>query len=296
MRTRYPDEPKNSCRIGSVRTFLEVLEKTNCPIGSQLFFRGHESFKYELKPSIYRDKGWVDNEDIMFKELILRCPNDFNSTETTFQTLVKMQHYALPTRLLDITSNPLIALFFATEQTKKKSEHAEVLVFQIPKTEIKYYDSDTVSVISNIAKRPQSFSLPRENLSKENFNKDDKITYLLHEIKNEKPYFQPLIKREHIESVVCVKPKMDNPRIIRQDGAFFLFGIDKNKDSSAAVPHNYSISLNTTRLLIIPREKKKIREQLRALGITKGTVYPEIEKVSEFIKDQFSSEEILTNK
>ena len=40
--------------------------------------------------------------------------------------------------------------------------------------------------------------------------------------KHEKPYFEPLIKRDHLESVVCVKPKMDNPRIIRQDGAFFF--------------------------------------------------------------------------
>ena len=293
MRTSFPREPSNSVRVGSVRTFLDVLEKIKCPFDSQLFFRGHESFEFELKPSIYRDNGWLKNENIMFRELILRCPNDFNSIETTFQALVKMQHYALPTRLLDITTNPLIALFFATEQPQKAKETGEILVFKILKSEIKYYDSDTVSVIANISKRPHTFKLPSGKFDLVKFNEDEEIKYLLHEIKNEKPYFEPLIKKEHLESVVCVKPKMDNPRIIRQDGAFFLFGINKTKESNAVVPDSYALSLGTERILIIADEKKKIREQLKSLGITKCTVYPEIEKVSEFIKEQHKTKENL---
>lgn len=289
MRTRFPDEPNNAIRIGSVRTFLDALEKIIRLNDTQLYYRGHESFKYKLSPSIYRDNNWLENEDIMFKELILRCPNDFSSSETTFQTLVKMQHYALPTRLLDLTANPLVALFFAAAPTNQNYEAGEVLVFNIPKTEIKYYDSDTVSVISNIARRPNSFAVPTDNLSVEKFNENLELRYLLHEIKNEKPYFEPVILRKHLESVVCVKPKMDNPRIIRQDGAFFLFGINSSKRTPAPVPNEYIYSNSGERLLIIGQEKKKIREQLKALGITKGTVYPEIERVAEFIKDQYKS-------
>lgn len=289
MRTRFPNEPNNAIRIGSVRTFLDALEKIKASDNTQLYYRGHESFKYKLEPSVYRDKNWLENENIMFKELILRCPNDFLTSETTFQALVKMQHYALPTRLIDLTANPLIALFFATAPASQNYEAGEVLVFNIPKTEIKYYDSDTVSVISNIAKRPDSFAVPTGNLSVNKFNENPEISYLLHEIKNEKPYFEPVILRKHLESVVCVKPKMDNPRIIRQDGAFFLFGINASKHTPASVPNEYNYSINGERLLIIGQEKKKIREQLKALGITKGTVYPEIERVAEFIKDQFES-------
>lgn len=51
------------------------------------------------------------------------------------------------------------------------------------------------------------------------------IQYLLHEIRSETA-FSAVIEKEHIESVFCVKPKLDNPRIIRQEGAFFIFGID----------------------------------------------------------------------
>ena len=275
--------------IGSVRTFLGALDKFDRKKDVVFFYRGHASFTYELKPSVYRDKRWIENEDVMFKELILRCPSDFPSLFSTFQTLVKMQHYALPTRLLDLTTNPLIALFFACDPTNRSSESGEILVFCVPINEIKYYDSDTVSVIANISRCPKTFSVPSVTLSKQQFNQTAEMRYLLHEIKQEKPYFEAEIVRTHLESVVCVKPKMENPRIIRQDGAFFLFGVDGAKATNASVPERYLASNDTKRILINGKKKIHIRNQLEALGISKATVYPEIEKVAEFIKIHYTT-------
>ena len=115
---------------------------------------------------------------------------------------------------------------------------------------------------------------------------------LLHEIKKEKPYFEPKIKREHLESVVCVKPKLDNPRIIKQDGAFLLFGVDRTKSFPANIDKEYLHS--ETRIIIKHLEKPKILEQLRKLGITKGSIYPEIDRVAEYLRDIYSSEKELT--
>jgi hypothetical protein len=296
-------EPTDAQHIGSVRTFLDALEKIARPSESILFYRGHSNFAYKLRPLIYRNDGWIENEDILFKELILRCPNDFSHQESTFQTLVKMQHYCLPTRLLDLTTNPLVALLFACTEGEDKRQSGEVLVFQVPKKEVKYFDSDTVSVIANISRRPASFSVPtpikpdpgtykseveRDSLIIESFNEEDDIEYLLHEIKHEKPYFKHLIKPAHLESVVCVKPKMDNPRIIRQDGAFFLFGVSGTKLQPAMVPTKYLVSTGENRILIRANAKKKhFIPQLEALGITMGTVYPEIDRVAEFIKKSY---------
>ena len=282
-------DPPDAIRVGSVRTFLDALVKFDRPGESTYFYRGHPSFTYSLKPSIYRDSGWIQNEDVMFKELILRCPNDFSAMASTFQTLVKMQHYALPTRLLDLTANPLIALFFASDPADPASESGEVVAFQVPRSEIKYYDSDTVSVIANLSRRPSSFVLPAVTLTKAKFNAAPAIRYLLHEIKQEKPYFEPGIVRAHLESVVCVKPKMENPRIVRQDGAFFLFGVAGSKVNSAAIHQRYIASRGPSRILVIGQEKKKIRAQLEALGISKGSVYPEIERVAEFIKGSYAA-------
>jgi len=275
-------EPDNAHNVGSVRTFLEYLEKLQDDAEHVYFFRGHDDFTYKALPSIYRNQGWIKNEDILFKELILRCPNDFPGQQPTFQTLVKMQHYSLPTRLLDITANPLIALYFAC-QSNSFANSGEVIIYRVPKREIKYYDSDTVSVISNISRRPAGFSMPGED-DVEKFNNDDQIKLLLHEIRSEKPYFEAKILSSHLESVICVKPKMDNARIIRQDGAFFLFGISLTKLNPAKLPEKYTPPGNLPRLIVKADEKKKILKQLLSLGITQGTIYPEIQQVAEFIK------------
>ena len=56
-----------------------------------IFFRGHSNKNYKLEPYIYRDEI-IENEHIIFKELLLRCPQDFEHCKTTFEFLVKMQH------------------------------------------------------------------------------------------------------------------------------------------------------------------------------------------------------------
>jgi hypothetical protein len=281
-------EPVGSIRVGSVRTFLTEMERFEPEKGFTYFFRGHSRFSHLLVPSIYRDPIWIANEDILFKELVLRCPNDFSGQESTFQALVKMQHYSLPTRLLDITANPLVALYFACESERSPSESGEVVVFRIPTSKIKYFDSDTVSVLANISRRPSNFELPAAGMELNAFNDHNQIRFLLHEVKREKPYFEPSILREHLESVVCVKPKLDNARVIKQDGAFLLFGIDGRKIEPASVPLGY-LAGAPKRLLVDPLKKAFIRKQLESLGLTQATIFPEIDKVAEFIKRNYAT-------
>jgi hypothetical protein len=282
-------EPEGSIRVGSVRTFLGEMERFKREKGFTYFFRGHSRFSHRLVPSIYRDLGWIENEDVLFKELVLRCPNEFSGQESTFQSLVKMQHYSLPTRLLDITANPLVALYFACEHDSMSRESGEVVVFRIPTAEIKYFDSDTVSVIANISRRPSTFKLPDEDLEREAFNEDPQIRYLLHEVKGEKPYFEPWIQRSHLESVVCVKPKLDNARVIKQDGAFLLFGVDGCKNKPATVHPGFLPAEASGRLLVEPGKKALVRKQLEALGLTQASIFPEIDKVAEFIRRAYAS-------
>ena len=135
-RERTLQEPEGSISVGSVRTFLKEMERFEPKKGFTYFFRGHSRFSHRLVPSIYRDPSWIANEDVLFKELVLRCPNDFSGQESTFQALVKMQHYSLPTRLLDITTNPLIALYFACEHEGQLRESGEVVVFRIPTVDL----------------------------------------------------------------------------------------------------------------------------------------------------------------
>lgn len=106
---------------------------------------------------------YLENEHILYRELIVSNSADFQSDEYTLDRLVRMQHYSLPTRLLDITSNPLIALYFACKSAL--DEDGEVILFSMSRSEIKYFDSDVASVISNLAR------LPKEE--KDNINLED---------------------------------------------------------------------------------------------------------------------------
>ncbi len=278
-------------KVGALSTFLQQLDKLGSGGKPLRYFRGHSKRSFQLKPSIFRNAGWITNEATMLKEVVLRCPNEFAGGVTTFQCLVKMQHYGLPTRLLDVTSNPLVALYFACESHDVDDEDGEVLAFGYDIEAVKYFDSDTVSVIANLSRRPADFALPEPRVDEpldaeeaiRRFNADDSIKLLLHDIGSDKPHFLPKIERKDLERVVCVKPLLDNPRIIRQEGAFLLFGCDKIKTQPAKLEDATIVA----RLTINRDEKQNLRDQLRTLGITRATMYPEIEHVAAHIKQSY---------
>ena len=276
--THIPESDSSS--ISSIRTLFERLEcELEENIDYQIFYRGQYDKNFGLVPSIYREKYLIRNENRIFRDIIAHSPADFKGCTSTFEKLVKMQHYSLPTRLLDITTNPLVALYFACEND---TVDGKLFRFEVQTSDIKYFDSDAVSVVANISKRPIDFSIEDlRELDRMDFNSAEDIQYLLHEIKSEKPHFQNVIDSNDIERVFCVKLMFDNPRIIRQSGAFFLYGINGNKSTPALLPFGYKV------YIINKAHKQKIRKQLEALGIDKSTLFPEVEHVAEHIKDKY---------
>jgi len=276
---------ETNTKIGSIRTFINILDDIKFSKDYIYFYRGHSNYSFKLEPSIYRNDGLINNEDKIFREIILRCPDDFEDNTVTFQKLVKMQHYSLPTRLLDITENSLTALFFACQDS---NTDGEVLIFKIHKDDVKYFDSDTVSVLSNISKLSSSFEVLQNSSNNiTEFNKQENIELLLHEIQQEKHFFSPVINPVHINSVLCVKPKLDNQRIIRQEGAFFLFGIENNKKNCANFPIDKIYYPNAERLIINASKKENILKQLKRLGINNSSVFPEIDNIAKDIKETY---------
>ncbi|MBE0514041.1 FRG domain-containing protein [Sulfurimonas sp.] len=124
----------------------------------EIFYRGENKFHESTTPSIFRD-GFLKNEHKIFRELELRYPNIFDNAKTTIDKLSIMQHYGLPTRLLDFTTNPLLALYMAVDTDDYANFCSTIKIVAIKKNKIKYYDSDAVSVFANFSKIDDSFNV-----------------------------------------------------------------------------------------------------------------------------------------
>lgn len=107
-------------RVSSLSEFIEVIskltQKSKDTEYNRLVYRGHSdsSSNYRLIPSLARYDGVLErSEKIIVDELITLRPEEFQNISSNFDLIAKMQHYELPTRLLDFSYNPLIALYFA---------------------------------------------------------------------------------------------------------------------------------------------------------------------------------------
>lgn len=86
-----------------------------------IIYRGLPDHEYELCPGLSRYKKIEsETESLLINAFLTKRPDAFNGL-TEFDTIAKMQHYGLPTRLLDFTSNPLVALYFACESDRGKN-------------------------------------------------------------------------------------------------------------------------------------------------------------------------------
>jgi hypothetical protein len=280
--------------IGSVAQYIEKC-LSNPSLGKRsdrIFYRGVRSVYpgNPHKPSIYYSQKRIENEDRMFKEALAFLP-ELLEQKTTVERLIVMQHHRLPTRILDISRNPLTALFFACFPDSNKDSLGKdgvVYVYKVPEDRIKYCDSDAASVIANLCRMPFDFSVRAiMSLDREDFNKEDEVLQLIHEIGEEKPHFKNVVDKSDINSVVCLRPRMNNPRIIRQDGCFFLFGIDGEKKNPARLPQEW---IDARRFSVPSGAKKRLLEELDALNVNEAFVYPDREHISNYIVGKYGAD------
>ena len=129
--------------------------------GETLFYRGvqpyykgkgteyHENFNKDvIIPKLYRDSL---NEKEIIEAALDKYPNEFSNINSNIEVLLKLQHYEIPTRLLDITSNPFIATYFSLDNVPEKKT-SKVYIFNSKDFVLKNTQSHTVEMIVSMSR------------------------------------------------------------------------------------------------------------------------------------------------
>lgn len=269
-------------KIETVQAFIAAVQQDHFN-GVEVFYRGTDRVYPTVSPSLFRSVALRNAEKDLFNSMLASHPDSFREDTSTLDKLVRMQHHGLPTRLLDITSNPLVALFFASISPEKEDEDGEVVRFEFRSADVKYPDSDRATVMANLARLTSHQKQQLDtSLQKKAFNQLPALKPLLHFIRQEKSYFEPAIRPEHIDGIMVIRGKHSNARIIAQAGAFLLFGEKMKFEDS---PKGQDIRLQ--KFIIEKDAKESIRKELDELNINQRTLFPGLQSTAAYLKMKF---------
>lgn len=280
----------NIGEVDSLPAFHQIVhEKLRIDPDYKLLFRGdHRDYgETALLPQLFRDVNWIKNEDVMLNNYIAKFPEAFPKGTSTFDIIVNADHFTLPSRVLDVSYSPHTALYMAcSDSTDTTDADPIVYVFEVLKNDIHNWNSDTVALLSNVARMKGDFDVTNPNR--------DSLSALIHAIREEKTDYYNLYEGREYEykkifnQIICVESKMLNQRITNQKGLFFLFGINGTKMNYKDLSFNESVRISS---ITIKKEKKQeILNELSVYGYDKMTMFPDMQSVCEALKNGLKSE------
>lgn len=275
-------------KIRSIAEFLEGIQELQVQHPDELlFFRGETFSGWELRPSVMR-QGFFPFESRMLMDLITRRPDEFSSRESAISQWVLAQHYGLKTRFLDITKNPLVALFCASEG--RSYEEGRLHIFAVHPDLVETFNSDRVSIVANFAKlSPQEQeALLSETPNGSNYGYLGALTHLYQLVRQEKPSFEQPLDARDLARVFVIEPQQSTERIRQQSGAFLASAYHRRfeRESILAINNRIPVYAHYTPTVSWNRKRHILRE-LALLNITRETLFPGLGESARAITDSY---------
>ncbi|WP_343926879.1 FRG domain-containing protein [Rhodoglobus aureus] len=218
------------------------------------WYRGQIDSAWGLEPSVKRHRGWIDGERDMLKRF--RQSASYRSARLPiddWEWLCLAQHHGVPTRLLDWSENPLLALFFAVEHDQNQDK------------------ADCAG---------EFYSLQPSELNRAQFGAGVDLLLLGSEGTRIDRYL-PSEEFTQMGGPIAVLAPQSFDRLVAQSGVFTI----SHPLDSADMQVSCSAQLESW---TIPVEfKQGIREELELLGIHAASVYPDLEHIGARIKNSY---------
>lgn len=227
--------------------FLEQVRTAEAELGSprEIWYRGHSNHTWQLTPSLFRESNWESKEKELFLEFTKTASRLFERRISDWETLFDMQHYWIPTRLLDWTTVMGVAIAFILHSDYSDAEDSALFVL------------DPVA-LNRISGRDDVINVPEDK------SFDYKTIYW------EKRPVQ-------IERPLAIRPGHQSDRLRAQKGTFTVCGtVDYGFEMAAS---------KCFRKIILPSAAKaEARDFLKWANLDEYTIYPDIVGMAYHIK------------
>lgn len=264
----------NTITINSVAEYVEEVCKINNELreralGENLLFRGQPDKEKRLIPSLGRKgingKALIDEESSMVEMARYKLPTVFRRDLEPIELLALLQHHGIPTRLLDVSANALVGLYFACHGTDANmSDDGEVIVFKTLDIDIRNYPM--INDICNSYRRNGTRS--QEELAN------------LYEF-TRKPIFAYAPSYSLRQNIQSGRYILFANKILYENGKYSITNIIEpiSKDGEDI----------ECRIIIPASAKKQIRRDLRLLGVSKELLFLDnADMVCREIRDRYS--------
>ena len=251
-------------RLDTIRQVMELLEEQNYDqkidrFRSPYYYIGLPDAAFSLRTSLERNCKHLSKtlEPSLLRSFTKYAViDDPQIADSVWRQLIVGRHHGLPTRLLDCTHSPLIALHFATsgEGCEALGTH-DAVIWRLNIKEIH-------------ALLPENYKIPLIREKADIYTVD-----MLKEVVNDLDQYDRDMGNT---AMVLVEPPSVDQRIISQFGNFLVIPLSLN--GIEALLEKYTE--DTVRYIISRELCWRIRDMLDQLNVSERTVYPGLDGLS----------------